>query len=379
MNRYGCAILLLCVVISSGVRAFSQTSTFPPETPNSNAGDMTAGSNQQTASVPVWNSGQPKVVFRNGWLSVSATNTTLQAVLDAISRETGTHIEGTVADFTRITVQLGPDQPLEVLRKLLYGTRFNYIIVGSSAVSSDYKVILMERTNSPLPVVAAKPEPAPVVKEQSAPPEESVLISKVDAGSDSDAENPADDHKDKEKNQENNKDKNKDTLADNKSEKGSATKETIVADGGAAKTDNADENAGLSADAGMAERLANLPEGINPAIAGLYPSLFGAPSTDAATTSGGNTPVSNSSSPVLPQSNTAVPNVRIPLPTNGAGIPILPSNIPPEMWGLYPPNLMQLIQNGGTGQRVTQPTTPLIPGGTVGQGGFWDQSLSGKH
>ena len=73
----------------------------------------------------------PKVSFQNGQLTINALNSTLSQVLRAVQSQTGAAMEipGS-AGSERVVAQLGPGEPRDVLRTLLNGSRFDYVILG---------------------------------------------------------------------------------------------------------------------------------------------------------------------------------------------------------------------------------------------------------
>src|SRR6185369_7721719 len=105
----------------------------------------------------------PKITFENGLLSISAENCTLQQVLDAIQEKTGAKVETPLLDTTKIKVELGPGDPLEIVSKLLYGIRFNYIILGSNtSVRRAERVIITPRADNGF-MASNHPAPRPVI------------------------------------------------------------------------------------------------------------------------------------------------------------------------------------------------------------------------
>ncbi len=76
----------------------------------------------------------PQVTYGNGLLSIVARNSTLRDVLAAVRARTGMVIEGASdSAFERVAVQLGPAPVEDVLRSLLQGSRFDYVILGSES------------------------------------------------------------------------------------------------------------------------------------------------------------------------------------------------------------------------------------------------------
>ncbi|MGE0404718.1 MAG: hypothetical protein AB7O65_00330 [Candidatus Korobacteraceae bacterium] len=115
-----------------------------------------AGSAQATSK-------PPQVTYHQGQLKVSAHNSTLREVLQAIRAQTGTLIEGPTGQANeRVVVELGPAPVSEVLRDLLQGSRFDYVILGAADKPGVEKIILSPRGAAPpRPVAQAAPPPEP--------------------------------------------------------------------------------------------------------------------------------------------------------------------------------------------------------------------------
>ena len=76
----------------------------------------------------------PKVIYENGLLSIAAQNSTLGEILRDVKTLTGASIDLPPNGASeRVVTQLGPGTPREVLARLLDGTAYNYIMVGSTA------------------------------------------------------------------------------------------------------------------------------------------------------------------------------------------------------------------------------------------------------
>ena len=93
-----------------------------------------------------------KVTFQGGLLSISAQNSPLGEILRDVQKLTGASIDippGPSAN-ERVVTQIGPGAPRDVLARLLNGSSFNYVMVGSnedpSAVSS---VVLTSKPSTP--------------------------------------------------------------------------------------------------------------------------------------------------------------------------------------------------------------------------------------
>src|ERR1700674_2738594 len=118
----------------------------------------------------------PVVTYRDGQLTINAQNSTLAEVLKLVAEKTGAVIEvppGSGLD--RIVEHTGPGQADDVLARLLNGSPFDFIIVGSPQRPHELTQVLLSLrqadTSASLPPQLAKtvaspflytpPEPAP--------------------------------------------------------------------------------------------------------------------------------------------------------------------------------------------------------------------------
>jgi AMIN domain len=86
------------------------------------------------------------VTYRAGLLGIRANQATLAEVLNEVRRRTGADIEipaGAAQD--QIVVNLRPASPDQVLRSLLNGTPFNFILVGSASDARQLGSVLLTR------------------------------------------------------------------------------------------------------------------------------------------------------------------------------------------------------------------------------------------
>jgi hypothetical protein len=101
----------------------------------------------------------PTIVYDNGLLIISAHNSTLGDILRRIRGLTGADIEVPPQADERVFVRLGPALPRDILRSLLAGSRFNYLIVGSDTDPNGLaKVLLFPKPgteNPPQPLTNA--------------------------------------------------------------------------------------------------------------------------------------------------------------------------------------------------------------------------------
>jgi hypothetical protein len=114
----------------------------------------------------------PQVLYSQGRLKISAHNATLRDVLAMVHAQTGTQIEGPANQANeRVVVELGPAPVGEVLRDLLQGSKFDYVIVGNADRPGVEKLILSIRGPAPAQSVAQAarapepPEEEPEVEE----------------------------------------------------------------------------------------------------------------------------------------------------------------------------------------------------------------------
>ena len=113
----------------------------------------------------------PQVTYNNGTLSISATNSTLADILQQVQQSTGAHVDmppNTAQE--RVAVDLS-GYPRDVLARLLEGSRFDYLLLGSDTdPRAVTQITITQRTGGASTAVAAgtpipnrapmQPEPA---------------------------------------------------------------------------------------------------------------------------------------------------------------------------------------------------------------------------
>ncbi len=88
----------------------------------------------------------PQVTYQNEQLTIVAPNSTLGDILRAVRKQTGAEIEVPAAP-ERVVTHLGPGPAREVVAELLNGSRFNYVLLGSSANDAALtRVVLVPKT-----------------------------------------------------------------------------------------------------------------------------------------------------------------------------------------------------------------------------------------
>ena len=115
----------------------------------------------------------PQVSYQDGLLTITATNSTLTDVLQAVATRTSATLD-TPPGLTgqRVAVRLGPAPPREVLSDLLQG--MDFVLVGANDDPEAVRSIIVSSGSSG--AVAASPPPvfmpATPAEEETAPPEQ---------------------------------------------------------------------------------------------------------------------------------------------------------------------------------------------------------------
>src|SRR5215468_1628257 len=112
----------------------------------------------------------PKVIFQNGLLSVESVNSRLIDILNGIRNKTGMQFEGVQASPERVAGKFGPAPPDEVLRSLLQGSKYDYVIIGTPDRPEMVQRVILTPSGS-APAVAGT-TPAPGASPQTANGEE---------------------------------------------------------------------------------------------------------------------------------------------------------------------------------------------------------------
>ena len=121
-----------------------------------------------------------RVSFQNGLLTVQAPNSTLGDIFNGIRSRAGIQFEGGQGAGDRVALVIGPAPADEVLRALLTGSRFDYVILGDpNNPDLVQRVILTPRTGGPAGAVTAAlpPQARPQGSEdddEDQPPSETV-------------------------------------------------------------------------------------------------------------------------------------------------------------------------------------------------------------
>jgi hypothetical protein len=136
---------------SAVTRAKLTPASVPPVTPAPVSASAPA-TPEQMPPVP------PQVKYQNGLLTITALNSTLSDVLQAVAARTNATLDASPALMAqRVAVALGPAPPREVLADLLQG--MDYVLVGSSNDPKAVRDIILHPTSSGL--VGLRPTAAP--------------------------------------------------------------------------------------------------------------------------------------------------------------------------------------------------------------------------
>ena len=299
------------------------------------------------------------VTYENGLLTIRANNTSLNAILQQVRAKTGAIIEDTAAGEGQapVVADFGPGEPAEVVAQLLYGTSWNYAVLGASNDPGKIERILLMPKRAELPEVAKTIVPPAFVAPQQ--------TSAAQAETDEAKNDPAAEDKDK-------------SASADKSDKDSDEQAKDDSDPGKTKSAKKTDAKKADADTDTTKEAASNPDqNATPAFpAGLYrmyPSLFG---NQSEVSSAGQTPVT-----VVPSGNSGnTPSLYSAMGgSGGTGVqadysgqaPVTPQQFPPELWKLYPPNLVDLIKNAAPPPPIPMPV--YVP---PGSGVMWDQGIS---
>jgi hypothetical protein len=128
-----------------------------------------------------------EVSYRGGLLAIHSNKATLSEILNAVQQRTGAQVSGAFGgEQEQVVVDLGPAPAAEVLSRLLYGSKFNFLILSASSNPDQLdRVILTPRVDlgsmpQPLPQMQAADE-APTGDPEPPPPEQPVEPQPVQA------------------------------------------------------------------------------------------------------------------------------------------------------------------------------------------------------
>ena len=173
-----CALLAL-LACSTSIAGQSQSPSQPAtkdSKPQSQAHKARAHKKQAQAPVPVAQTPPPppmpawpindkpspaSVVWDATGLRINASNSSLQQILNEVSTETGTKVEGMGAD-QRVYGSYGPGEARDVLSQLLQGSGYNVLLAGDLGKGAPREMVLSPRkSGGPASAPAADNNPQP--------------------------------------------------------------------------------------------------------------------------------------------------------------------------------------------------------------------------
>jgi hypothetical protein len=134
----------------------------------------------------------PHVTYENGQLTIVAHNSTLADILRAVRKQTGADID--VPDARdRVVTDLGPGPAQLIMARLLNGSRFNYVLLGSAKDPTELtRVVLVARSAADVANANRPPQPDASAS-QAASADQAQPDTSADTN-DADVSQPADDN-----------------------------------------------------------------------------------------------------------------------------------------------------------------------------------------
>ena len=118
----------------------------------------------------------PVAVYREGSLSLTAQNAPLGDILERVRESTGAVVEAPLLE-ERVSIQLGPQPPVQAITALLEGMHLNYVILGGTSDQDRLQYIII--TTRPQPAgdsQSAAPAPARGLEEVAAKAQARALV-----------------------------------------------------------------------------------------------------------------------------------------------------------------------------------------------------------
>ncbi|HVO60884.1 MAG TPA: hypothetical protein VMT53_08105 [Terriglobales bacterium] len=157
LAKVSSTVLVLCLVLVGNRALSAQAATastgVQTGTANSGAKEATEAKDSSADRVhtgPSPLAATPQVTYQNGLLSIKAANSSFSDVFRAVQQATGIVIEyPATAANERIAVELGPGKPNDVIKDLLNGSSFNYILTGESGDSGNVQRVVLTTQLAP--------------------------------------------------------------------------------------------------------------------------------------------------------------------------------------------------------------------------------------
>ncbi|HEX6802811.1 MAG TPA: hypothetical protein VF133_03955 [Terriglobales bacterium] len=103
-------------------------------------------------------SSPPDVNYQRGQLTITARNSTMSDVLNAVKQKTGAAVDMPTVTSERVVGVFGPGAPRDVMAQLLNGSHYDYVLLGSPTDPGALKKIVLTAR-------ASGPEPAPALSQ----------------------------------------------------------------------------------------------------------------------------------------------------------------------------------------------------------------------
>lgn len=114
--------------------------------------------------------------FQNGELTITAQNSTLSQVLRAVGSQTGASVDLPAgAGSERVVAQIGPGLACDVLKTLLNGSRFDYVILGVAGNPGAVQKVILTPRQGGAPTGTATAQNNPTPQQESEQPDEGAV------------------------------------------------------------------------------------------------------------------------------------------------------------------------------------------------------------
>jgi len=100
----------------------------------------------------------PVVTYRDGLLTVQATNSTLGAVLNAIRNKTGIEFEGLEGGGEHVALSAGPAPAGDMLSSILQGSKFSFVAIGRADNPAIVQRVILTAKGAPGAVAGVAPQ-----------------------------------------------------------------------------------------------------------------------------------------------------------------------------------------------------------------------------
>ena len=87
---------------------------------------------------------KPSVTWDSSGLKIEANNSSLHDILNEVSADTGTKVEGMGAD-ERVFGEYGPGDTRDVISQLLHGSSYNVLMIGDQGAGTPRQIVLSTR------------------------------------------------------------------------------------------------------------------------------------------------------------------------------------------------------------------------------------------